>query len=292
MKTYYSIIRYVNNSLSKENIAIGMVMLSGKKIFHKFSDGKINLIKKLNPNNYNSLTYLVKKIDSFIVDENLKNNSLFSDDVKINYDYLKRLSIYNNGFLQFDNPSYLGFSYDYSKFNEFFNTYIELTIQPSLTSSLNNQFQKTVDEIFKKPLEDRIDINYNITNDILPSIYFNYKLDGIGVNGSIYSLKAIDLNSEKNIDNVRKKIAEYESLKQRLDLFAKSKSLDVQKSKFYLVLDNYNGSISKFRDLYNAITTQNKSTSFLDVIPSSSLKDVAIKFSDPKIKKFSKFILK
>ena len=43
MKSYYSIIRFVNNPLSKENLAIGMIVISGGKVFYKFSQEKINI---------------------------------------------------------------------------------------------------------------------------------------------------------------------------------------------------------------------------------------------------------
>lgn len=126
MKSYYSIIRFVNNPLSKENLAIGMIVLSEGKIFYKFSKDKISLAHKINNANSSLLEYTIDKVSHFIDVQLREEVSLFSKEVSVNLDYLNRLSIYNNGFLQFDKPSVINLAFDKSKFDNFFGKYIEL----------------------------------------------------------------------------------------------------------------------------------------------------------------------
>jgi hypothetical protein len=92
MKSYYSIIRFVNNPLSKENLAIGMIVISGGKVFYKFSQEKINITHKINSNNSNLLEYTIDKISNFINLQLKEEVSLFSREVNINLDRLKKKS--------------------------------------------------------------------------------------------------------------------------------------------------------------------------------------------------------
>lgn len=104
MKSFYSIVRFINNSLSNENLAVGMIVISGGNVFYKFSAEKLNLVKKISPLNSALLAYTLDKIKSFIDQEILSNKPLFNN-LTFNVEYLERLFIYNNGFLKFDKPS-------------------------------------------------------------------------------------------------------------------------------------------------------------------------------------------
>ena len=49
MENYISILRFVNNPLSDESIALGLIVVSENDVFFKMSAKKINFAKKLNP---------------------------------------------------------------------------------------------------------------------------------------------------------------------------------------------------------------------------------------------------
>ncbi len=290
MKSFYSIIRFVNNPLSKENLAIGLIMISDKKIHYKFSNEKIQLVNKINPVNYKLLEYTVEKIDKFIKDEIENDISLFSDDSKVNFEYLKRLSIYNNGFLQFDNPSIINIDFDEVKFNDFFHKYIDLVISPVAEKVIDNRFSKTVNKVFREPLKNIINIDYKVKKAEIPNLFFDYKLDGIGYNGIIYSVKSIDLNSERPIDQIRKDISELESLNPRIDLFGKSKGFDPNKNKHYLVIDEYKGKKASYLELYDILSKQNSDDYKYHLINSDELKDVTNDIKKTNAHKFSDLI--
>ncbi|MFZ2284317.1 MAG: hypothetical protein WAV86_10610 [Lutibacter sp.] len=290
MKSFYSIIRFVNNPLSKENLAIGLIMLSNNNIFYKFSNEKIQLVNKINPLNFKLLEYTIDKISNFIKSELENDISLFSDDNKVNLEYLKRLSVYNNGFLQFDNPSIINIDFDEVKFNNFFHKYIDLVIRPVEEKVIDTRFSKTVNEVFREPLKDIINIDYKVKKAEIPNLYFDYKLDGIGYNGIIYSVKSIDLNSEKPIDQIRKVISELESLNPRIDLFGKSKGFEPNKNKHYLVIDEYKGNKASYLELYDILSKQNSVDYNYHLINSIELKDVTSDIKKTNAHKFSDLI--
>lgn len=292
MKSFYSIIRFVNNPLSKENLAIGLIMISNNKVYYKFSNEKIQLVNKINPSNFKLLEYTIDKISNFIKNENEleKKVSLFSDDNKMNFEYLKRLSIYNNGFLQFDNPSIINIDFDEVKFHDFFHKYIDLIIKPVEKKKIDNIFSKRVRQIFQEPLKDIIDIDYKVKKAEIPNLYFDYKLDGIGYNGIVYSVKSIDLNSERKIDLIRKDISELESLNPRIDLFSKLKGFDPSKNKHYLVIDKYKGTKASYHELYDILSGQNSFDCNYNLINSDELKDVTSDIKKTNAHKFSELV--
>ncbi|MCA0349084.1 MAG: hypothetical protein LCH35_07465 [Bacteroidetes bacterium] len=290
MKSFYSIIRFVNNPLSKENLAIGLIMISNDKIFHKFSVEKIQLVNKINPLNFKLLEYTIDKVSNFIKSELENEVSLFSDDSKVNLEYLKRLSIYNNGFLQFDSPSVINIDFDEVKFNDFFHKYIDLVIKPVEKKVIDNSFARVIKNVFREPLKDIINIDYKVKKAEIPNLFFDYKLDGIGYNGIIYSVKSIDLNSERPIDQIRKDISELESLNPRIDLFGKSKGFEPQYNKHYLVIDKYKGKKASYHELYEILSNQNSDHYKYHLINSEELKDVTSDIKNANANKFTDLI--
>jgi hypothetical protein len=290
MKSFYSIIRFVNNPLSKENLAIGLIMISNEKIFYKFSNEKIQLVNKINPLNFKLLEYTIDKISNFIKSELENDISLFSDDNKVNLEYLKRLSVYNNGFLQFDNPSAINIEFDKLKFDVFFNKYIEIVFKPVEKKVIDNRFSKVVNDFFREPLREIINIDYKVKKAEIPNLFFDYKLDGIGYNGIIYTVKSIDLNSERPIDQIRNDISELESLNSRIDLFGKSKGFEPIYNKHYLVIDKYKGKKRSCNELYEILSSQNPDDYKYQLINSNDLKDVTSDIKKVNAHKFTDLI--
>lgn len=291
MKSYYSIIRFVNNPLSKENLAIGMIVISEGKVFYKFSKDKISLVNKINTSNSSLLEYTIEKVSNFI-DLQLKEEvSLFSKEMSVNLEYLNRLSIYNNGFLQFDKPSVINLAFDTFRFHSFFSKYIELNLKEPKRAVIDKTFKKTIENVFRKPLLNVIDIDYKVKKEQIPGLFFDYTLDGIGVNGSVYTVKSIDLNSEKPLDNFRKDISELESLNYRIDLFSKDNHLKSNKNNHYLVIDPYTGSKSSYRQLYEILMEQNDKDYPYTVINTNFLPKITQEIMDSQsIIKFSEYL--
>lgn len=287
MKSYYSLIRYCNNSLSNENIVIGLVAISETNFFFKFSDFKINLITKLNLSNSNDLIkYNVKKFDSLL--KSVQNDEIFNIENCVNIKkLLGRLSVYNNGVLQFDKPHEVDILFDENVFHNFYSKAVgEQKIRKRI-NYFDKIFQKRIDNDFKLPLCNKIDLDYTIDSDIIPSLFFDYKLNGIGANGSVYSVKCIDLNSNRTIDNIRKDVAELESLSVRLNDFSEKFVKKPKNNKHYLVMDKYVGNDLEMKDLYNSLKGQSSGFVPYEMIESSELSRVSNSLLNSNVKKFS-----
>lgn len=286
MKSYYSIIRFINNSLSNENLAIGMIVISGASIYFRFSNEKINLVKKINPLNSDLLEYTVGKIQTFIKAEVENKKTLFSE-FTFNVEYLNRLSIYNNGFLKFDSPSGINISFDKILFDNFFKRYIDLNIKMPSKQVVDHSFRKAIKHVFSEPLKNQIDIDYKVKKGSIPSLFFDYKLDGIGINGVIYTVKSLDLNAEPPLDLLNKQVSELESLNARLDLFSKKLDMNLGKNEHYLVIDKYKGNKPSFRSFYETLKDQSPSDFSYKVISSFELNDVTMRIKNRNTRKFS-----
>lgn len=290
MKSFYSIVRFINNSLTNENLAVGIVLISGKDVFYKFSAEKVNLVKRINPLNVSLLEYTLDKIKSFIDAEILSKKPLFSD-LTFNVEYLERLSIYNNGFLKFDKPSGINISFDKEKFDNFFKRYIELNIEIPPKPIIDRSFTNAVNKVFSEPLKDKIDINYKMEKGIIPNLFFEYKLDGIGMNGVIYTVKSIDLNSEPPINKLNTQVTDLESLNHRIDLFGKGElNIKPEENKHYLVVDKYQGKKASYKDLYEILKSQSPNDYSYSVIGINELAKVTQEIKKAGTKKFSEVL--
>lgn len=287
MKSFYSIIRYVNNSVTNENLAIGIIMISGNRLMYKFSKEKIALTSKLNNKNSKLLEYAIENI-RFGIDLDLKNSKyLFETEHHYNVDFLSKISIYSNNFLQFDHPKAIDMDFDDQSFISFFDRFIDIAAKTRHENREDRSFVRKVNAKFINPLKNIIDTNYKVKKGTLPKLFFDYTLDGIGVNGVIYSVKSVDINSDKAIDSLRKDISELESLNLRLDRFAEDRNIDADKNEHYLVVDPYIGDKHSHHDLYNLLIENGNYNFPYKIIDTSQLPIVVEKIEKAKAQKFS-----
>lgn len=288
MKSHYSILRFINNPLSKENIAIGLIWISENQVKFKFSNDKVKITKKLNPKSFDLTNFTLNKIDESINSSILKEGELITNDNIFHKEYLERLSSYNNGILQFDKPSAINIDFNESFFNSFFKKYIELE---SSNFKLENKsisvFKNNIQTKLYKPLAKQIDVDIKIKKKQIPSLYWDYHIDAIGVNGVVHSIKAFDLISYQSPSLIAKDISEFESFNQRLDSFTKSKGLSGKDNKHYIVIDPYKGPKVSYLDLYNILSESDKSLPFYQLISSKDLKNLVSDLKKDNTRKFS-----
>lgn len=290
MKANYSIVRFISNPLSKENIAFGLIMESNNKLMFKFSEEKLDFIHKLSPDNTKLVQFSISKIKESLNAPLNNDKVLIGIDGIFNLNYLERLAAYNNGIIQFDKPSSINQEFSEEKFEMFFNKYISLNINKEIIiKNSESLFHSVIQNSFYTPLQSQIDIDITIKKKDIPSLYFNYHLDGLGVNGAVYSVKAIDLNSNKSLSQIQKDISEFESFNQRVDVFAKSKGIN-EPSKHYLVVDQYGGTKPSYLDLYSILSNKEAMT-FYELVGSDELQRIVGIIKKKKAKKFTEEFL-
>ncbi|MDP1747712.1 MAG: hypothetical protein Q8L90_19210 [Bacteroidota bacterium] len=288
--TYLSVLKYVSNNLSGENIAIGMLAVSEEQAFFKISKRKIDLVKRLNADAGKLIEFSVAQL-----------NKVFSEDIKksgqhkllhtkiLSLDYLNRLSVYNNGVLQFSNPQSFNVVFEEKDFEGFFKKFISDDSEKSLNKEVSpSHIKEILKQNFYIPLKDKIDVDFTLRKQQLPSLLFDFHLDGIGANGAMYAVKSIDVNAQKNATHLKIEISEYESVLDRLTRFGESIGLSGV-PQYHLIFEEYNGHIPSLIEL-SCILKQNT----MPLFKVSSAKDVNViadSIIQNKAKKFSEVLL-
>lgn len=289
MKSYYSLIRYFNNSLSKENIVIGLIAVSSTNVFYKFSESKISFITRYYDNQSKLLNFNVKKITE-VLELNAREDLFIEENTNGLKKYLDRLAVYNNGIIQFDKPVELNTNIDQTFFSKFYDKYIGEFRASTKSIKKDEVFYSRINNHFREPLEDIIDIDFKIEKKMIPSLFFDYKLNGIGGNGSIYSVKCIDINSNRTIETIQKDISELESLNFRLNHFSEQLVEFPEQNKHYLVIDQYSGIDDKYLELYDTLSSQENN--LYQLINSNQLEEVTADIIKSRASKFSDLILR
>lgn len=253
MKSYYSILKYVNNALSDESVAIGFIVISGEDVFFKYSDKKLKFCKRLNPNAGKLFDFSLKEFSHYLsTDLHFHNdNSLIKLGRNIDFNYLNRLSNYSNGVFQFTKPTYIKLDFNSEIFIKYFQKFIgeyDLDIKRP-----QNPFRQTITRKIYVPLKNHIDVNYKIKKKQIPTLFFDFTFDAIGVNGSIYAAKSIDFNGIKQPDKAEKIISEYESMVKRLDDISSTITSANSNNKYFLIAEPYRGDNNDLRDLYKLV---------------------------------------
>lgn len=285
MDSYYSILKFVNNSISGENISLGLISISGDQVFFKYSKNKLLIANKLNSDAKKLLSFNLNKIEEFIsYDLKDQSDKLIQFDKSINLNFLNRLSNYNNGLIQFTKPSFIKTSINVDVFNTFFFEFIdnsELVNEKSIKiSSLKNKISKGL----YIPLKEVIDVDYTLKKEKFPSLFFDFHFDSLGVNGALYGSKAIDFNTKK-ISQIRYEVAEYESVIERMKKFALSKSINGD-HKFHIITDEYLGNSASYSELYSML--ENKEIMpYFELIDSKNLDKIVNIIEKKNASKFS-----
>jgi len=252
MGSYYSILRFVNNSISNENIALGLIAISDSKLYFKASQKKISISKNLNPSSSKLLDFSLKQLIAFIKNDKAKEKShLFFNKKDVDIDYLIRLSNYHNGILQFSKPVSLPIDLNEVNFEQYFAKIVNADDAPEKIQKSDSLLKRNIKSKIHIPLKNKIDLKYTIQKKHLPTLFFDFEFDAIGVNGSIYAAKSIDINFYSTSSPIEKTLSEYESIIDRLNNFALSNNIANNDPKFYLILDKYLGKKKEMLEIYN-----------------------------------------
>lgn len=252
MKSFYSILKLSPNIATEDSIAIGLLLFDGEKFRTYFSSSKKRLAIKLLDDKNLSLKFFIKQIIEKCDDLNSDKKELqifYKSKRFIDISYFEYLSKYSNGLIQFSKPNVL-----YNKVDEIeFNKLIEFLFNEpaSIQSTVSADFDRSQEIVEKKLIEkvrNRVHTNYRFTPESFPSIYFNYKMDCIGLNGSLVGAKY--LSFDKSIQTLDRNISHYITLISSLSSkFNKS----LQDNNFYLISEEPKDMDSKEHKLWESV---------------------------------------
>jgi effector-binding domain-containing protein len=289
MSSYYSILKFVNNSLSGEYISIGLVAISNNEVYFKISNNKVLIAHKLNPVAKHLLNFSLDKICDFVSKDNKDLNSQnINVEKTITVDFLNRLSIYNNGIIQFSKPAMLNMELNQNLFDDFFSDFIDNFDSVKEKKEVLSSFKQTLSKKLYAPLKDKVDVDYKLKKRSLPSLFFDFHFDSIGVNGAIYASKAIDFNHQQ-LSSIRTELAEYESLISRLKDFASSKGINGD-HQYFIISDPYKGKSVSYIDIYSLLENK-KIMPYFKLINSNQIDEIISIVNKKKAAKFSELLM-
>lgn len=173
MKSYYSVIKYVNNSITNETISLGLIAVSADQVFFHLVQSKIELAKKLNSKNYRLLDFSLKQFKRFAENDlSVDPTRLIEDKKIIDFSYLSRLSSYNNGVLQFSKPETIDSEISKNNFPEYV---VKLVGEDIFSQSVREEhtgFKNLIKHKLYDPLRDRIDVDYVLKKKSVRNTFF------------------------------------------------------------------------------------------------------------------------
>jgi hypothetical protein len=275
----------VSNSLSGENIALGLLVISESGSWFRISERKLELAKRIYPDSGKLVDFSITQFQKvFHEDLQISSQQKLVNHQFLSQEYIKRLSVYNNGLLQFTAPQAFDMVFQEADFNNFFLKFIGTEQKNNSKVKKRSQLKSLVQKNFYQPLQGKIDVDYTLKRGQLPSLYFDFHFDGVGVNGGMYAVKSIDLNAQSSIAHVKNEISGFESVIERLNQFAEKKKLK-EDPQYFLVFEEYKGSSASLSELSDMLK-QNNMPQF-KVKHSNDLEQIADRILKNKVGKFS-----
>lgn len=272
MKSFYSILKLSPNIATEDSIAIGLLLFDGEKFKTYFSSSKKRLgVKLINDENLNLkfiIQQIIEKCDEL---NNDKNDSQFFYKSERFHDisYFEYLSNYSNGIIQFSKPNVLYNKVDENEFNKLIAfLFNEPASVKSPISSVVDHSKEVIEKNLINKVQDRVHTNYRFTPKLFPSIYFNYKMDCIGLNGSLVGAKS--LTFDKSIQTLDKSISHYITL---ISTLSSKFNKSLQKNNFYLISEEPKDVDSKEHKLWETVKL-NKIIKVIDPEESGQIVDV------------------
>jgi hypothetical protein len=131
MKTFYSILSAVINSVSGEKISLGLLLSDGNKSIFNFSENRLSLLSSIvDKDTRKFIRQYLKSIENIIgkIDINHDQMTILDETGKniiMNEQYIGYLSVYNQNVISFSNPVSITVEVNESIFAKLFSRFID-----------------------------------------------------------------------------------------------------------------------------------------------------------------------
>jgi len=257
MKTYYIIIKVIPNSLVKDSISVGMVLSDDISFQIRFSENKVRIAKSLLGDNRKHLDFVIQQIEKTLLSvNNGHGNGIFKFENKINASYFNYLNRYSNNIVQYEQPNYIKEENTITTFNNLFRLFIDNDIKNDETlvkADLELKNREIINTKLISRVKDKVHTNIKFSDKILPTLYFNYELDCIGLNGVFTGAKSINFNVSEV--TLQKEISNYYAIASILE---NSYNKYGSSNNFYLISDEPSSIGSKEHQLWEKLRNGKK----------------------------------
>jgi hypothetical protein len=237
MKSYYSLVKIAPNSLSDDNLTIGIILSDNSGLRLKFSKTKKQISKSLVSVDNSLIDFLELEIEKKIKETNklikASKNELFDLNHIISSSYFDYLSKYSNGILKFSQPIFIEGEISDNEFLQLYKMFVD-----SEDVKVQNP-NKTLDKIFYdkintnliEKVKEKVHINIKFDSKLIPAIH-SFDMDCIGLNGAFVGAKSLPFNQSKEI--LLKTVNTYISVIAQLSI---SYNKNLSENKFFLISD-------------------------------------------------------
>ena len=204
MKAFYSIIKVSPNSVTGDNVSIGVVMFDGTQFRYYFSEKKKKIATRLIETNSIDLDFITKQFSYRFNEVNAEFNDWKFFPTRFEklrdasyFDYLNK---YSNGLVQFSSPFILNNEeVDELLFEKIVNLLFDESLAKAkiIKENKSAEIEKIVNERLIAPVKDVVHTNYKFSSLNLPSIYFPFEMECIGLNGSLIGAKSLPFDKTK-----------------------------------------------------------------------------------------------
>lgn len=255
MKTFYSIIRITPNSISGDNVSIGILLFDGIKFNYYFSDKKRKIAAKLLDENVIDLDFIVKQFAQRFdeINEDSNDLKLFSRFDKLrDLSYFEYLNKYSNGLVQFSSPIFVNDNcnlFDIGKLANllFDESILKLEAVAEVKSIETEQF---ITEKLINPVKDKIHTYYKFSTANLQSIFFPFEMDCIGINGSLIGAKFLPFDKTKQ--SLDTSLSHYITL---ISTLSNTYNKQLKENSFFLIADEPTDMNSPEHKLWEAVNS-------------------------------------
>ncbi|RDV11326.1 hypothetical protein DXT99_24805 [Pontibacter diazotrophicus] len=288
MDSYFSLIKFVNNNDSNENIVVGLIVMSGEKLYYNISQTKLAFTKKLNPKSWRLFDFSLSKFNSFLEED---NDLLYKEQYKIfssslDKSYFSRLSNYQNGVFQITKPESINMKFDKDSFYLYFKKLVGEELTKPHPDLSKKRFEIKLKHYYQnKVFHQRADLNYRVQPDNIPGLFFPVEVDFIAKNGQLLVGQAIDFNSQPK--TIAKRFNEFENLVYNLEKFSNVKKID--KGSYNLIYGRPQAR-SEQEKIFNDIYRKKDEAPF-KIIEPEELNEIAKLLESRSFEKFSDYLM-
>ncbi len=284
MKSFYSLIKIAPNSLSDDNLTIGIILSDVNGFRFKFSKEKKQISKSLVSIDNSIIDFLELEIEKKIVETNLiikkSKIELFDFEQVLSSSYFEYLSKYSNGILKFSKPNYIAGNINENQFLELYKLFVDSADEKlaKRVKAVDKVFYDRINTNLIERIKDRVHTNVKFDSNLIPTIT-SFDIDCIGLNGAFVGAKSLPFTQSKDV--LQKSIQTYISVIAHL---SKQENKNLADNSFFLIADsptsNKNTAELKFwNQLY-------KNESLFKLIPSDEAALVAEIIEDRKAHTF------
>lgn len=287
MKSFYSLIKIAPNSLSDDNLTIGIIASTIEGNFKvKFSKNKISISKNIISAEVNVIDFFVNEIAKKVMELNKihsnRSSELFGNEHSLNIAYFDYLTNYSNGILRFSSPQIIHDRITDTNFNKLFNLFVDDKIEAEkIVKKSDEEFYGRVKNNLIERVKDQVHTNYKVNSKLVPTIPTNnFELDCIGLNGTLIGAKSLPFTTSR--ESLSKNINTYISIIAHLSKLEMKNLNDI---KFFLIADRPSENNPDILQYYEQI---DNSKSLFNLIPSTNVEEVAKEIEEKQAHKFLK----